>query len=87
MILKLHKRIGKSYEVINYRVSQKSQQQIIIIIMIIRMIMMMIIFTITISKRVFLCACFISTYQMLYGLHWGRQVLCGRRGQKGGQDQ
>ena len=33
------------------------------------MIMMMIIFTITISKRVFLCACFISSYQMLYGLH------------------
>ena len=55
--------------------------------MIIRMIMMMIIFTITISKRVFLCAWFISTYQMLYGLHWGRQVHCGQQGQQRGQDQ
>ena len=37
--------------------------------------------------RVFLCACFISIYRMLYGLHCGRQVHCGRQGQQGGQDQ
>ena len=35
-----------------------------------------------ISIIVFLCACFISIYQMLYGLHCGRQVHCGRQGQK-----
>ena len=39
------------------------------------------------SIRVFLCACFISTYWMLYGLHCGRQVHCCRQGQQGGQDQ
>ena len=49
--------------------------------------MIMIIMIIKISIRVFLCACFISIYRMLYGLHCGRQVHCGRQGQQGGQDQ
>ena len=48
--------------------------------------MIMITMTIEISKRAFLFACFISTYQMLYGLHCGRQVHCARQGQQGGQD-
>ena len=34
----------------------------------------MIIIIIKITIRVFLCACFISIYRMLYGLHCGRQV-------------
>ena len=36
--------------------------------------------------RVFLCACFISIYRLLYGLYCGRQVHCGLQGQQGGQD-
>ena len=39
------------------------------------------------SIRVFLCACFLRIYRMLYGLHCGRQVHCGRQGQQGGQGQ
>ena len=47
----------------------------------------MIIMIVKISIRVFLCACFIHIYRMLYGLHCGRQVHYGRQGQQGGQDQ
>ena len=42
---------------------------------------------IKISIIVFSCACFISIYRMLYGLHCGRQVHCGRQQQQGGQEQ
>ena len=47
----------------------------------------MIIMMIKISITVFLCACFISIYQMLYGLHCGRKVHCGRQGQQEGLNQ
>ena len=42
---------------------------------------------IVIIIRVFLCACFISIYRLMYGLYCGTQVHCGQQGQPGVHDQ